>query len=39
LLRRIGPYEYELEDLEAWLERVAEEYLEARKRRYSSSSS
>ncbi len=39
LLKRLGPYEYELEDLEVWVEKVVEEYLEARRRRYSSSSS
>lgn len=39
LLRKVGQLEYEIADLESWMQDIMEKYLEARKRRYSSSSS
>ena len=37
LLKKVGPQEYELVDLEEWLSERAREYLEARRVRHSSS--
>ena len=39
LLRKVGEYEYEVNDLWEYLRVRSYEYLEARRRRYSSSSS
>lgn len=39
LLRKVGRFEYEIVDLESWMEDLMKEYLEARRGRYSSSSS
>ncbi len=39
LLEKVGPYEYATKDLWEYLKEKSYEYLEARKKRYSSSSS